>query len=239
MLEGPETLRFLFRGLTNHFFPRHTPPMPDLPQASAASAKVIRTNHIFVDFENIHEIDLALVAGKPAIVYLILGEKHQKLAVEIAEQFLKVPQQIRLIKAGKSGNNALDFVLAYHVGVESVADPKGYFHIVSRDTGFDALIVHLKTLHVFARRDESFAKAFEASERPPIPTNSADLVKEVIARLTKNENSRPKRKKTLLSQINAYFQKRLTEAELEKIVQKLTTNKVIEIGTKNEVVYKI
>ena len=120
-----------------------------------------------------------------------------------------------------------------------MADPKGYFHIVSRDTGFDALIVHLKTLHVFARRDESFAKAFDPTEHPPIPANSADLVKEVIARLTKNKNSRPKRKKTLLSQINAYFQKRLTEAELEKIVQKLTTNKVIEIGTKNEVVYKI
>jgi hypothetical protein len=129
-------------------------------------------------------------------------------------------------------------VLAYRVGVESVAHPEGFFHIVSRDTGFDALILHLKKQKpsIFARRDESFAKAFDA-EAPTVP--AADRVKLVTERLTKNKTNRPKRKKTLLSQINSYFQKKLTEAELEKIVQTLKTNEVIDIGPKGEVVYKM
>lgn len=195
-----------------------------------------RTQYIFVDYENIHEIDLDLVDGKEAIVHLVLGEQHKKLSLEIVERLLKYPQQVRLVKAGKSGKNALDFVLAYRVGVESAADPKAYYHIVSRDTGFDALILHLRKHHIFARRDETFAKAFDV-EAPPVP--AADRVKTITARLVKNKTNRPKRKKTLLSQINAYFGKKLTACELEEIVQTLVTNKVIEIGPKGEVVYKM
>src|SRR5437588_13108362 len=127
-----------------------------------------RTNYIFVDYENVHEVDLDLVAGKQVVVHLVLGEKHKKLPLEMVERLLKYPQQVRLVKAGKTGNNALDFVLAYRVGVESKADPEGYFHIVSRDTGFDALILHLRKHHVLARRDESFAKAFDLGEAPPV-----------------------------------------------------------------------
>src|SRR2546426_8240253 len=121
---------------------------------------VSRTNYIFVDFENIHEVDLDLVADKAVVVILVLGERHKNLPVELVRKLLKYPAQVRLVEAGKSGRNALDFVLAYQLGVESVADPKGYFHIVSRDTGFDALILHLKKNHIFARRNESFAHAF-------------------------------------------------------------------------------
>jgi len=144
--------------------------------------------------------------------------------------------QIKLVKAGKSGRNALDFVLAYRLGVTSAADPKGYFHIVSRDTGFDALVAHLHTNGFLARRDESFAKAF-ATELPAVA--AADRPTLVIERLTKNKTNRPKRKITLLSQINSYFGKKLTAAELEDIVQTLTSKGIVEVGEKGDVSYKI
>jgi len=35
-----------------------------------------RTQYIFVDYENVHDVDLAIVAGKAAVVELVLGEKH-------------------------------------------------------------------------------------------------------------------------------------------------------------------
>ena len=196
-----------------------------------------RTNYIFVDCENIHEVNLDLVAGKEVVVHLVLGEQHRNVSVEMFEQGLKYPGQVRVVRTGRAGKNALDFVLAYRVGVESVADPKGYFHIVSKDTGFDALILHLRKHHILARRDESFAKAFEAWEAPP--TAAADRVKTVIEKLTKNKTNRPKRKKTLLSQINSYFGKKLTDGQLEEIVQTLIANKVIQIGSKGEVAYMI
>jgi hypothetical protein len=196
------------------------------------------TNHIFVDYENVHEVDLDLVAGKAVVVHLVLGERHKNLPLEIVKRLLKCREQVHLVEAGRSGKNALDFVLAYRVGVEAAADPKGFFHIVSRDTGFDALISHLKKNKIFARRDESFGKAFDDTTKAP-PAALPDQVKVVTERLTKNKTNRPKRKKTLVSQINAYFGKKLTDTELEKIVQTLTADQVIAIGQKGEVVYEI
>ncbi len=196
-----------------------------------------RTNHVFVDYENVHDVDLDLVGGKQSIVHLVLGEKHTKLPLEMVERLVKYSDQVRLVKAGSSGKNALDFVLAYRVGVEAVADPNGFFHIVSKDTGFDALIVHLRKHHILARRDETFAKAFDAGEAPPVA--APDRVKLVTKRLTKNKTNRPKRKKTLLSQINSYFQKKLNDAELEEVVQALIADQVIVIGSKGEVAYKV
>ena len=196
-----------------------------------------RTNYIFVDFENIHEVDLDLIADKPVVVILVLGERHKSLPVEMVKQFLKYPTQVRLIEAGRSGRNALDFVLAYRIGVESVRDPKGLFHIVSRDTGFDALILHLKKNNILADRHESFAQALGLSGAN-LPALQ-ERVKVVIGRLTRNKKSRPKRKKTLLSQINAYFGKLLSESELEGMLKTLIADKVIEITPQGEVVYKI
>jgi PIN domain len=195
-----------------------------------------RMQYIFVDFENVHEVDLDLVAGRDVVVHLVLGERQKTLPLEMVERLMKYPAQVRLVKAGKSGKNALDFVLAYRVGVESVADPKGYYHIVSHDTGFDTLILHLRKHHILARRDESFAKAFDLGEIPP--GTAADRAKIVAARLTKNKTARPKRKKTLVSQINAYFGKKLTEQELEEIVKTLIADHVIELGPKGEVAYQ-
>lgn len=196
-----------------------------------------RTNYIFVDFENIQEVDLDLIANKPVVVILVLGERHRSLPVGMVKQFLRYPTQVRLIEAGRSGRNALDFVLAYRIGVESVRDPKGVFHIVSRDTGFDALILHLKKNNILADRHESFAQGLGLTH-----VNLAgvqDRVKVVIGRLTRNKKSRPRRKKTLLSQINAYFGKLLSESELEEMLKALVTSEVIEIKPRGDVVYKI
>lgn len=196
-----------------------------------------RTNYIFVDFENVHEVDLNLIADKPVVVILVLGERHKSLPVEMVKQFLKYPAQVRLVEAGRSGKNALDFVLAYRIGVESVANPKGFFHIVSRDTGFDALILHLKNNHILADRHESFAKALGLSSGN-LPSMQ-ERIKVVTERLTKNKKNRPKRKKTLLSQVNAYFGKQLSERELEEMLNALRTGNVIEITPRGAIVYKI
>lgn len=195
------------------------------------------TNYIFVDFENIHEVDLDLIARKPVVVILVLGERHKNLPVEMVKKLLKYPAQVRLVETGRSGRNALDFVLSYRIGVESVANPKGFFHIVSRDTGFDALIQHLKNNHMLADRHESFAQALGLSGGA-LPSREERL-KVVIERLTRNKKNRPKRKKTLLSQINAYFGKQLSEGELTQIVDALIAGKLLEITPRGAIVYKI
>ena len=81
-----------------------------------------RTQYIFVDYENVHDVDLALLAGKAAVVELVLGEQHQTLPVAMVDWLMEYREQIKLVKTAKSGRNALDFVLAYRIGVASTAD---------------------------------------------------------------------------------------------------------------------
>ena len=53
------------------------------------------------------------------------------------------------------GRNALDFHIAYYLGVLSSKEPNAYFHVISKDTGFDSLIEYLKTKKVSIRRSSS------------------------------------------------------------------------------------
>ncbi len=223
-----------------------------------------RTHYIFVDFENIHEVQLDLIENKPVVVVLVLGERHKKLPVDLVKQLLKYPAQVRLVEAGLSGRNALDFVLAYLIGVQSTTDGAGHFHILSRDKGFNALIEHLKKNDIFADRHESFVKipvlapsaktstALPASSKSPTadkthkkkrnsPTSppSPDLTKKTVEWFTANTLNRPKTEKKLLSHIYTHFGKRLSTKELETMVKELVTRGAIEITPQGKVVYKI
>ncbi len=221
-------------------------------------------HYVFVDFENIHEVQLDLIAGRPVIVVLVLGERHKKLPVDLVQQLLKYPAQVRLVEAGLSGRNALDFVLAYLIGVQSTTDRAGHFHILSRDKGFNALIEHLKTNDIFADRHESFAKipvlakgaaparamttvpktAQTERSRPkkksgqPVPA-AIDRTSETIDWFATHSLNRPKTRKKLLSHIFTHFGKRLSTKELDTMVKELVEREAIEITAHDKVVYKI
>jgi hypothetical protein len=49
-----------------------------------------RTNYIFIDFENVQEIDLERIANKPVQVTLILGERHKSLPLKLVRLIPKV-----------------------------------------------------------------------------------------------------------------------------------------------------
>ena len=222
-----------------------------------------RTHYIFVDYENIHEVELDLIADRPAKVILVLGERHKKLPVDLVKKLLKYPTQVRLVEAGRSGKNALDFVLAYLIGVQATTDRTGHFHILSRDKGFDALIEHVKKNDIFADRHESFAKIpvlqsgtaaapvspgsarKGAGERGPARSRktpsapSTDRVTETVAWFAAHTANRPKTRTKLLSHLHTHFGKRLSIEEVEAIVKGLVAADSIEITPPGRVLYKI
>src|SRR5437879_3459509 len=116
-----------------------------------------RTNYIFIDFENVQEVDLDRIAGKSVKVVLILGEQHRKLPIALVRQLHQYASAVRLVETGCSGKNALDLVLASCMGEAKMDDPHGYFHILSKDKDFDALIAHYKTNGLLAARHKSFS----------------------------------------------------------------------------------
>src|SRR3954471_10219744 len=94
-------------------------------------------NHVFVDFENVHTVDLSVIGSKAVSFTLLVGLRQTKLDVSLVEKLFEHAVSVQLVRLTSAGKNALDFTLAYYVGRAVAADPTGFFHIVSRDTGYD------------------------------------------------------------------------------------------------------
>lgn len=189
-----------------------------------------RTNYIFVDFENVQETELDRMANRPVKVALVLGQRHKHLPVELVKKLLRYVGQVELIETGRDGKNALDLVLAQHIGEAKKADPHGYFHIVSKDKGFDALIGHLKDNGTLARRHAGFNEI-------PVLMNLAERVGLLAKQLKANANNRPRKRKALESQIQVVFGKSLLPAEVQATVHGLIRAKIITVSDKGEVAY--
>jgi hypothetical protein len=63
---------------------------------------------VFVDFENVHEVDLGLVEGKPVQVTLLIGKNQKKIDLALVQQIRRLAAQVALVEVGASGRNALD-----------------------------------------------------------------------------------------------------------------------------------
>ena len=135
------------------------------------------------------------------------------------------------IKITGNGSNALDFHIAYYIGKLAEAEPTAYFHIVSKDTGFDPLIQHLKTEGIFAGR----VKAIDEIPRVKASAAKAPSERNQVASswLQQTKATKPRTVKTLSSTIASLFQKQLSDEEVAAIVQWLAEQGHLVItGTK-------
>jgi hypothetical protein len=189
-----------------------------------------RTNYIFVDFENIQETDLDRIANRPVKVTLVLGEHHKKLPVSLVKKLIQYAGQVQLVETGRSGRNAADLVLANYIGEVKKTDPEGYFHILSKDHDFDALISHHKNNGTLAARHTSFSEI-------PVLMNVAERVQLMSSRFQNAALTRPRLRKTLESHLYAFFGKSLPTDELEATVQGLIAAKAITLSTTGVVSY--
>ncbi len=123
-------------------------------------SKIQPAKHIFVDFENVHEIDLSAIDDPSTRVTILVGRNQTKIDTSLVEQMLARPGMIEMVRLSSSGRNALDFALVYYLGraVASAGETMSYV-IVSRDTGYDPLIDHLRYGGLDVRRSDKFAIA--------------------------------------------------------------------------------
>jgi hypothetical protein len=208
-------------------------------------------NHVFVDLENVKSIDAAVIGGKHLRLQVFLGPQNKKLDVEVVEKLLENAQAVQLIRIATVGKNALDFVLAYHLGQAVFTDPKGYFHIVSKDAGFDALVDLLKSRHVKVKRHtdwstlhfQSTPKAAAAVVAPVEVAKPAfsEAAQKLLENLRKNLKGRPKKEKTLIAHAMNYTGKDKPDAEAKavKVVGELKKGKLIAVDDKGAVTYQL
>ena len=121
------------------------------------SATPRTTNYVLIDFENLQPKNLELLEGRPFKVFVFVGANQTKVPVKLAKALQSLGSNGEYIEISGSGQNALDFHIAYYIGRLAADDPKGHFHIISRDRGFDPLIRHLNGKNLDARREADLA----------------------------------------------------------------------------------
>lgn len=191
----------------------------------------MRTNFVLVDFENVQPKDLGLLKDGPFKVKVFLGPNQSKVPVALANALQPLGNNAEYVVLEAAGTNALDFHIAYYIGVLSTEHQGAFFHIISKDSGFDPLIKHLKGKKIFAQRSVCIADI--PYFKPPLPDAPEDQILAVVSDLVRRKTSKPRTQKTLLSTLHALFKKELTEQQLSQLFGALCKRGIVKVdGTK-------
>lgn len=188
----------------------------------------MRTNYVLIDYENVQPNVLSVLDAEHFKVMVFVGASQNKLSFETAAALQKMGERATYVKITGNGSDALDFHIAFYIGRISLQDPTAYFHIISKDTGFDPLIQHLKEQKISAVRSKDVA------DIPLLKVANSKTVPEkldaVIANLIQRGASKPRTLKTLTSTINSLFQKQLAEDELVALMKGMESTGYISVN---------
>lgn len=194
-------------------------------------------NYVFVDYENVHEIDHSVIGEKEVVFMLFVGASQRKLNVELVEKLLECSSTVKLIHLRMAGENALDFAIAYHVGRITASDPAGKIHIISRDRGFDPLLSHLSSNGIVAVRHTCFAD-LSLNLLPELQSDAPeDPFETVLSDLEKHPLNRPKCREKFLNYLTARFRNRMGKAEIGSLVDKCQQRGVLSFDEKGAIIY--
>lgn len=216
------------------------------------------THFVFVDFENVPKVDLALLADKPAHVTLLIGQKQTKIDTTLSVQLNEFAAQVTPVLVAASGRNALDMILAGYLGQAVERHKDADFHIVSQDKDFDPLVAHLNAKGVRVARHASFAGLPFVTARKKIPTKPPFLVAPatVATKATsspkpktptdkylklreqiKSGKNRPGTRAKLMHHIHTLYGQKSTPEQLTAVIENLLAGGVIAINEQDKVTY--
>lgn len=179
----------------------------------------MRTNFVLIDFENVKSQNLGVLIGGPFKIRVFLGASQSKVPLEMASALQVFGPDAEYLQIDGNGNNALDFHIAYYIGRLAVQHPDAYFHVISKDSGFDPLISHLRRQEIHCRRSESIG------DIPLVKIANAETLSEkvdAIARnLAKRGAAKPRTEATLRGTVKALFVDKLSDAEVEAVFEEL------------------
>lgn len=185
-------------------------------------------NYVLIDFENVQPKNLEVLSHHPFKVIVFVGSNQTKVPFDLASAMQSLGDSAQYIKIAGAGKNALDFHIAYYIGELVSKEPSAYFHIISRDTGFDPLIQHLKSKKVKIQRESDLAEI--PVLRMSSATSNDEKVSAIVCNLVGRGQSKPRKIKTLSNTINSLFTENLTEQQLLELVKDLEKRKYIKVS---------
>jgi hypothetical protein len=191
-------------------------------------------NIVLIDLESVQPASVAVLAPEYFRLKVFVGPTQSKLAFDLANSIQQMGARAEYIRIAAAGKNALDFHIAYYIGRIAAVDHDAFFHIISKDTGFDPLIQHLKENRIFCGRWASLDEIPAVkSAQMKSPEERATLF---LSRLLQPKSTKPRTEKTLRSAIAAHFQRQLTDQEISATVEALQGSGQLSIS-EGKVVY--
>jgi len=198
------------------------------PVGANKEGTAVKKNYVLIDYENVQPEEMDALEKEHFSVIVFVGANQAKVTFEVASVLQRMGDRASYIKISGSGKNALDFHIAYYLGKLSEKEPDAFFYIVSKDTGFDLLVEHLKAKKVSVGRVKCVTGL--PLVKAAISKSSTNRVSVVIGILAKSGAARPRTVKTLASAINSMFQKSLSESEIAGIISQLTKKGVVVVN---------
>lgn len=211
----------------------------------------------FVDYENVGSLE-ALDLKKYQRLIIFCGPRHRKLNLG------DIPTasfcHLELIRMTSTGNNNLDFHLAFYLGVHHLeAGNDVEFHVISNDKGFDGVIGHLSEMgrscsrvncvkkKLTTKAAQGIAKkATKKAVKQPVKTAVNEATKKVVKKATKKAAKKVVAKKALEKSAKATVKSAAAQAgreivptavvpdQLKKIVEMLNACPVDSRPNKKE-----
>lgn len=196
----------------------------------------MRTNYVLIDYESVQSEDVSALKQDHFRVIVFVGARQTKIPFETAAALQQMGSNAEYVKISGTGPNALDFHIAFYIGQFAEKDPEAYFHIVSKDAGFDPLLNHLKTrkiraLRVKTVRDIPLLRAGNAR-------STADRIALIVDYLHKRGAAKPRTVTTLTSTIGALFLKQLSPDEIGALLTALQARGYVSV-VGNKVSYSL
>jgi PIN domain len=178
---------------------------------------------LLIDYENIQKVNLSEVAEN-TLVRIFVGQSQKSIPIELVKQAQRFGHRLEWIKIEGQGKNALDFHITFYLGKLQTEHKAASFVLLSKDKGFDPLIKHINNLKRNCRRINSLFELCEVTDNSSKDPNLKRTI-ELLSKIEKNK--RPRKRVTLSQHISSFFQKKLNDSEIEKIIDYLFIEKLI------------
>ncbi|MDP3977411.1 MAG: PIN domain-containing protein [Pseudomonas sp.] len=205
-------------------------------------------HYALIDLENIQPASLQKLKKEGYRIKVFVGATQSKIAIDLAAELQSFGNDAEYIRIEGSGNNALDFHITFYMGRISASDPESRFVVLSKDTGYDPLLKHMRGCGIPANRSgvavatkaapATKAPTTVSSKKSPQQMSLAERVDHAHQHLNRAGKAKPAKIKTLGSAMQSLFQKKLDDAAITNLIKELIRQGVV-IENQGSVSYKL
>ena len=190
----------------------------------------MRINFVLIDSENVKPEYIEKLKQEHFRVVVFVGANIKRLDFSIVSAVQSLGSNGSYVQISNHGPNALDFHIAYYIGRLSETHPDAFFHIISKDKGFDALINHLKNEKIFCSRCPSVLDIplLKSQDKVSPKQRAADFYVKRIAMA----KARPATLTSLQNAIANHFHKVLSGNEVAQVLEALTAARRVVVEGK-------